>query len=228
MIAELTSRPIFGVTICILAYIIGVKIKDRFDTPIANPMVIASLLIIGLLYALRIPLENFLVGGDFITMILAPATAALAVPMFARIDIIKRNRLPILVGCVVGAATSVISVFVLSRLFGLPSDVTVSLLPKSVTTAIASEVSGQIGGIVPLTVAAVCFTGVFGAIMCPYFIKWFHIDNPIAAGLAIGASCHALGTSKAIEIGETEGIMSGIAIGICGLATVFMLIFFGI
>ncbi len=226
MINELTSRPIFGVMLCIATYVIGVKIKNRANTPIANPMVIAGLLIIGVLYVFEIPLENFMTGGNFVSMLLAPATAALAIPMYAQLDVIKKNWLPILVGCIVGAATSIGSVLVLSRLFGLSDEVVMSLLPKSVTTAIASEISGQIGGIVPLTVAAVCFTGVFGAVMCPYFIKWFRIDNPVAAGLAIGSSCHALGTSKAIEIGETEGMMSGIAIGICGLATVFMLMFF--
>lgn len=226
MIDELSSRPMFGVMLCIATYIIGVKIKNKVNSPIANPMVIAGLLIIGVLYAFGIPLENFMTGGSFISMLLAPATAALAIPMFTQLEVIKKNWLPILVGCVVGAATSIGSVLVLSRLFGLSEEVVMSLLPKSVTTAIASEISGQIGGIVPLTVAAVCFTGVFGAVMCPYFIRWFRIDNPIAAGLAIGSSCHALGTSKAIEIGEIEGMMSGIAIGICGLATVFMLIFF--
>ncbi len=223
---ELTENPIFGVTLCLITYAIGVKVKSKINTPVANPMLIASLLIIAVLCTFKIPLENFMRGGDFITMLLAPATAALAVSIYRQLDTIKKNWLPVLVGCIVGSASSLLCVFLMSRLFMLPEDVLFSLFPKSITTAIASELSGKMGGIVPITVAAVCVTGVFGTVMCPYFIKWFRVDNPIAAGLAIGASCHALGTSKAIEIGEVEGMMSGIAIGICGLSTVFMAMFF--
>lgn len=223
---ELTETPLFGMTLCLIAYAIGVKIKSKIDTPIMNPMVIGSLIVIGVLVTFKIPLENFMNGGKFITMLLAPATAALAVSIYRRIDVIKKNWLPVLVGCVVGSASSLVCVFLMSRFFMLPEDVLCSLLPKSITTAIATELSGQMGGIVPITVAAVCVTGVFGTVMCPYFIKWFKVDNPIAAGLAIGASCHALGTSKAVEIGEIEGMMSGIAIGVCGLSTVFMAMLF--
>lgn len=223
---ELTETPLFGMTLCLIAYAIGVKIKSKIDTPIMNPMVIGSLIVIGVLVTFKIPLENFMNGGKFITMLLAPATAALAVSIYRRIDVIKKNWLPVLVGCVVGSASSLVCVFLMSRFFMLPEDVLCSLLPKSITTAIATELSGQMGGIVPITVASVCVTGVFGTVMCPYFIKWFKVDNPIAAGLAIGASCHALGTSKAVEIGGIEGMMSGIAIGICGLSTVFMAMLF--
>ncbi len=224
---ELTAQPIFGIMLCLAAYTAGVKIKGRFTTPIVNPLVIAAAIIIGVLYIFRIPLENFMNGGRFISMLLAPATAAIAVSMYRQRAVIKRNLIPVIVGCVVGAVSSVISVWLLCKLFKMPHDVSMSLLPKSITTAIATELSARIGGIVPLTVAAVFFTGVFGAIMCPYFIKWFRINNKVAAGLAIGASCHALGTSKAIEIGEIEGVMSGIAIGLCGLATVLLTVFFG-
>ncbi len=224
-ILKLTENPLFGVTLCLLTYIIGVKIKNKFKSPIFNPMLIASIIVIGVLYAFKIPLENFMNGGKFISMLLAPATAVLAVSIYNRIDVIKQNWLPVIIGCVVGSASSLISVFLLCKLFSLPENILASLLPKSITTAIATEFSAQLGGIVPLTVASVCITGVFGAIMSPYFIKWFKVDNSVAAGIAIGASCHALGTSKAIELGEIEGMMSGIAIGICGLSTVFMAIF---
>lgn len=222
---KLTESPIFGVTLCIIAYIIGVKIKNKFKSPIFNPMLIGSLFVIVFLYIFKIPLKNFMKGGNIIAMLLAPATAVLAVSIYNRIETIKQNWLPVITGCIIGSASSLISVFLLCKLFSLPEEILASLLPKSITTAIASELSAQLGGIVPIAVAAVCVTGVFGAIMSPYFIKWFRINDPVAAGLAIGASCHALGTSKAIEIGEIEGMMSGIAIGICGLSTVFMTMF---
>lgn len=224
---EITSRPIFGITLCLITYAAALRIKSRINSPIANPMLIASLFVIAILYCFKIPLENFMNGGSFITMLLAPATAVLALPMYRQLEVIKKNLLPVIIGCCVGAASSLISVVLLCKLFNIPEDIATSLLPKSITNAIATELCSKLGGIVPLTVAAVCFTGVFGAVMCPYFIKWFRVDNPVAAGLAIGASCHALGTSKALEIGEVEGMMSGISIGLCGLFTVFFVILFG-
>lgn len=224
---ELTAQPIFGVMLCLAAYALGVKIKSKFTTPLVNPLVIAAAIIIAAIYVFKIPLENFMNGGRFVSMLLAPATAVIAVSMYRQRQVIKQNLIPVIVGCMVGAISSLASVWLLCKLFGLPEDVTMSLIPKSITTAIATELSARIGGIVPLTVAGVFFTGAFGAILSPYFIKWFRINNKIAAGLAIGASSHALGTSKAIEIGEIEGVMSGIAIGICGLATVIFTVFFG-
>ncbi len=225
MFQQFISSPLFGFTLCILAYIIAIKIKNKFKYTLLTPILTSTLLIIGVLTAFRIPLENFLVGANMISMFLAPATAALALSMYRQINVIKRNLIPIAVGCIVGAVTAVASILFLCKVMGLTEELTVSLIPKSITTAIASELSNHMGGNAPITVAAVAVTGIFGAIMSPFFIKWFRVNNPIAAGLAIGASCHALGTSKAIELGETEGSLSGIAVGICGLVTVFISMF---
>ncbi|MBR5307004.1 MAG: LrgB family protein [Oscillospiraceae bacterium] len=225
MFQQFTSSPLFGFSLCILAYIVGVKIKDKFKYTLLNPILTSSILIIGILFAFKIPLENFLAGANIISMFLAPATAALALSMYRQIHVIKRNIIPIAVGCIVGAATAVASVLFLCKAMGLTEELTASLIPKSITTAIASELSLHMGGIVPITVASVAVTGLFGAIMSPLFIKWFNLNNSIAAGLAIGASCHALGTTKAIELGETEGSLSGIAVGLCGLITVFISMF---
>lgn len=222
---ELTTEPFFGFSLCMFSYIIGVKISQKTKTAIANPLIIASAIIIAVLTLFRIPIKNFMVGADFVSMFLAPATASLAVSMYRQFDIIKRNWLPILVGCIVGAASAILSIILFCKLLNLPADMTASLIPKSITTAFAAKLSEQLGGIVPVTLAAVLTTGIVGAVSAPYLIKLFRIDNPIAAGLAIGASCHALGTSKAIEIGEIEGTLSGIAVGLCGLVTVFIAIF---
>ena len=222
---ELTSEPIFGFTLCIGAYAFACAIKKRFNYTIFNHMLIASLTIIAILTLFKIPLENFMNGAEFVSMFLAPATAALAVSMYRKLDVIKENLLPIIVGSIVGAVSALISVYLLCKLFNLSADITASLLPKSITVAFATKLSEQLGGIVPITVASVCVTGIIGAIMAPYFIKWFKVDNPIAAGLAIGAASHALGTSKAVEIGELEGTISGIAVGLCGLVTIIVGIF---
>ncbi len=225
MLNEFTSRPIFGFTLCIIAYCIGVLAKRKFNYPVINPVVIGSLLIIAVLTVFKIPLENFMTGGSFISMLLAPATAVLALSMYRQIKTIKANLIPILVGCIVGVLSAVGSILVLCKIFGISDELTASIIPKSITTAIAVELSAQLGGIPPITVAAVTVTGVFGTILSPYFIKWFRLNNSIAAGLSIGASCHALGTTKAIELGEVEGSMSGIAVGLCGLLTVLLTVF---
>ena len=219
------NQPIFGVSLCMFAYIIGIWLNRRLKSSLANPLIIAALLIIAVIKVFKIPFESFMNGANFVAMFLAPATAALAVSMYRQIEVIRKNWLPIVVGCTAGAVSALVSVIVLCKVFGLPEDITASVIPKSITTAIATGLSEQLGGIVPITVAAVAVTGIFGAVTAPYMIKLFRVDNPIAAGLAIGASCHALGTSKAIEIGEIEGTLSGIAVGLCGLITVFIAIF---
>ena len=168
----------------------------------------------------HIPLEEFNKGGDFIAFFLIPATAALALSIYRQVWLLKRNFLPIIIGSAVGSLVSMGSVYGLCRLFRLDEVLTYSLIPKSVTTPIAMDVSLQLGGEPSITVAAVVVTGITGAILAPAFIRLFRVNNPIAAGVAIGTCSHALGTAKALEIGEVEGAMSGIAIGVSGILTV--------
>lgn len=222
---ELTKEPFFGFSLCMVSYIIGVRINQKVKVAIANPLIISAMIITAVLWLFKIPTENFNVGASFVSMFLAPATAALAVNMYRQFDVIKKNWIPIMVGCVVGAVSAIVSVLLLCKFFNLPGDMTASLIPKSVTTPFAAKLSEQLGGIVPVTLAGVLTTGIAGNLAAPYLIKLFKINNPIASGLAIGASSHALGTSKAIEIGEIEGTMSGIAVGLCGVVTVVIAIF---
>ena len=181
---------------------------------------IAIALVIAILLIFHIPLEEFNKGGDFIAFFLIPATAALALSIYRQVWLLKRNFLPIIIGSAVGSLVSMGSVYGLCRLFRLDEVLTYSLIPKSVTTPIAMDVSLQLGGEPSITVAAVVVTGITGAILAPAFIRLFRVNNPIAAGVAIGTCSHALGTAKALEIGEVEGAMSGIAIGVSGILTV--------
>lgn len=222
---ELFQSPYFGVALSVVAFWIGVKLQRRFQTPICNPLIIAIVLIVVVLEIFHISYEDYNVGGEIINMFLAPATACLAVAIYTKMDILKRNWLPIFVGCVVGSATSMLSVYAMCLLFGLDESLTVSLIPKSVTTPIAVSISQGNGGAVPITVVAVIFTGILGSILSPFLIRLFRVKDSVAAGLAIGACSHAVGTSKAIEIGEVEGAMSGLAIGICGIVTVLISMF---
>ena len=217
---EWTNSPFFGVALSVLAFWIGVKIQKKTGLVVCNPLLIGVILVIGLLLALGIPYENYDQGGSLINLFLSPATACLAVAIYSKVQLLKENWLPILVGCVVGSLVSMGSILGLCRLFGLDEAMTASLLPKSVTTPIAVSVAQAHGGIPSITVVAVILTGILGSTLAPLLIRLFRVKDPIAAGLAIGACSHAVGTSKALELGETEGAMSGLAIGVCGLVTV--------
>lgn len=222
---EITSSPLFGICLCVFLYEFFVVLQKKFRTPLLNPLLWTVVSIIAILLCFNIPLENFNKGGSIISMFLAPATAVLAVSIYNRLETLKKNWLPILAGCLVGAVTSITSVILLSRAFGLDKQIEKALIPKSVTTPIAAAISEQLGGITSITVAAVVVTGVLGCIGAPLLIKLFRVKDPVAAGVAIGACSHALGTSKAIEISETHGAMSGIAIGISGIITVIISMF---
>ncbi|MEI3521789.1 MAG: LrgB family protein [Anaerosacchariphilus sp.] len=220
--SELWASPYFGIALSILAFWAGEKLQKKLKSPFCNPLLIAILIIVILLLVFDIPYDSYNEGGAVINMFLAPATACLAVSIYTKLQLLKENAIPILVGCTAGSLSSMGSVYVLCKLFGLDEAMTASLLPKSITTPIAVEVCQTHGGIVPVTVIAVIFTGILGSILAPYLIKLFRVKNPITAGLAIGACTHAVGTSKAIEFGETEGAMSGLAIGVCGILTVII------
>ena len=218
--SDIFSSPFFGIALSILTFWIGAKIQTQLKSVICNPLLIAILLTSVVLLAFDIPYESYNEGGAIINMFLTPATACLAVSIYTKIQILKENCIPIVVGCTVGSLASMGSVWLLCRLFGLDEAMTASLIPKSITTPIAMEVCQSHGGIVPVTVIAVIFTGILGSILAPFLIRLFRVDNPVTAGLAIGACSHAVGTSRALELGETEGAMSGLAIGVCGIITV--------
>lgn len=217
---QILESPLFGIVLSIFAYEMGVWINKKTGWAAANPLLIAILLVVALLSAFQIPLEAYQNGGDFISLFLAPATASLAISIYNQFLLLKKNLFPVLAGCAAGAITSMGSVYLLCKMFRLDEQLTAALLPKSVTTPIAIEIAAQNGGLVPVTVAMVVLTGILGAVAAPALIKLFRVKNPVEAGLAIGASSHAVGTSRALELGEAEGAMSSIAIGVSGLLTV--------
>jgi predicted murein hydrolase (TIGR00659 family) len=221
-VTAVLESPFFGVALSVFAYTIGLKISKRIASPIVNPLLIAILLVVAFLQIFNIRLSDYERGGSLLTLMVSPATTLLAVPIYHRRNLLLQNLLPVVVGCFVGAAASLCSIFLLCRLLGVSSVFTISMMPKSVTTPIAMELSQQNGGLAPLTVAFVLVTGISGAIFSPLLIKILRIKNPVAAGIAIGATSHAIGTARALEIGETEGAMSGIAMGIAGVATVLL------
>lgn len=224
--SALLESPFFGIALTVLAYWLGVQAQKRTGLVICNNMIVSVALLIAVLTLFHIPYEAYYEGGSVINMFLGPATACIAVTIYAKKDLLKRNWLPVLAGCLTGVVVSVGSILVMSRLFGLDAAMTASLLPKSVTTPIATAVSEGHGGIVSITVAAVIVTGILGNLTAPFLVKLFRVKDPVAVGLGIGACSHAMGTAKALEMGETEGAMSGLAIGMCGIITAVAALFF--
>lgn len=222
---EWLSSPLFGITLCIAAFAVGIFIQKHLRSPLANPLIIAIALIILFLNAFHISFNDFNQGGKIITMLLPPATAVLALSVYNQLDILKKNFIPVVAGCLAGSVSAITSIVLMCRAFGLDDKLTNSLMPKSVTMPIAIGISERHGGLVPVTVAAVVITGVFGTVFAPLLVKLLHIDNKVAAGIAIGTSSHVGGTVSAIELGEVEGAMSSIAIGIAGLITTLISLF---
>ena len=222
---SMTANPLFGITLTVFVYLISCWINRACRSPFIHPLLVSGAILIILLNVLDIPLENYQAGGSVITMLLMPATAALATSVYRQIQVLKKNFLPIVLGCLAGAITAMTSAYGLAKLFRLDRAMTMSMIPKSVTTPIAVEISRYGGGIVAITAAAVVITGILGAVCAPLMIKLFRIKEPVAQGVAIGACSHAIGTTKAIEMGEIQGAMSGISIGVSGIITVILAMF---
>ncbi len=221
------SSPFFGITVSIAAYSIGVWISRKTKIALFNPLLISYLIIIPALLIFNIPLEWYDKGGDVIDMFLSPATAVLAITIYRQRKLIKEHLAAVIAGTVAGSACSLLTVLALCRLFSLSSAVTASLLPKSITTPLAIAVSGSLGGIQALTVLAVILTGITGSIAGPLLIRLFRIKNEVTQGLAMGAASHAVGTGRAVEMGEVQGALSSVALVMSGIITVILsLIFF--
>lgn len=222
LMSALLNTPVFGILLSVVAFEAGIIVSRKTKNPLVNPLLVAIILVILFLMGFGIPKEQYDSGGSFILFFLGPATVVLAVPLYKQIELLKKDLVPILLGILVGSTTSIMSVILLSRLFNVDLSIAVSMLPKSVTTAIGMEISKEIGGIVSLSVAVIVLTGITGAVIGPGLLKLFRITDEVAQGIAIGTASHAVGTSKAMELGETQGAMSGLSIGIAGIATVIL------
>jgi putative effector of murein hydrolase len=224
---QLLALPAAGILVSIGAYLIGVVIRKAVPHPLTNPVVIANVIVILAILFTPLTMEQYLVGGGVLSLFIVPATAVLGLRIYNQRANLKNNIIPVVAGCVAGSLASILSVWGLGRIFGIDDAILLSLLPKSVTTAIAIDLSGTHGGFIGITVSAVIISGVFSAFISPYLITALKLRDPIAAGIAMGASGHAICTSVALELGETQGAMSGIAIGLMGIITsvIFVVLF---
>ncbi|MCI6693362.1 MAG: LrgB family protein [Clostridium sp.] len=218
----LTENALFGIIISLLAFEAGLLIYKKTKFPLFNPLLIAIALVISFLLVFNIDVDIYNKGGQFINMFLGPATVVLAVPLYKQLNLLKKYLLPILVGILLGSSIGISSVILLANIFGFEKVLTISLLSKSVTTPIGIEITKQLGGLAPVTVLSIIISGIIGSILGPLLCKKFKINNKVAIGIAIGTASHAVGTTKALELGETEGAMSSLSIGIAGIMTVFL------
>ena len=211
-----------GVTISLIAYLIGVMLKKKFKSGIFNPLLISIVVSILVLAIGKVDYETYNEGAKYLSWLLTPATVCLAIPLYEQWSLLKKHYKAVMLGLAAGTVTSLSTVLGLSLLCELSHKEYVTLLTKSITTAIGMGVSEELGGYVTITVAVIIITGVFGNMFGELICKIFRITEPVSKGLAFGASSHAIGTAKAIEIGEIEGAMSSLAIAVSGVLTVVL------
>ena len=209
----------FGVTVSILSYGLGCLLHHRWKFAIFNPLLISIAATIAVLAVFRIDYDVYYASAKYLSFLLTPATVCLAVPLYQKLELLKQNWKAILAGILSGVLTALVCVLAMSVMFGLSHQEYVTFLPKSITTAIGMGVSEELGGSVTLTVAVIIISGVLGNVFAPAVCRLFRIKEPIAKGIAIGSASHAIGTAKAMEMGEVEGAMSSLSIAVSGLLT---------
>ncbi len=217
------ETELFGIVITILFFNVGIYIQRKTKKPILNPLLISILGIILFLTIFNIPYESYKKGADNINFFLGPVTIMLAVPLYKQFELFKKYIKEILVGISCGVVVSFICIVFIGKFMNADIEIINSLIPKSITTPMGISLSNTINGIESITVVSIIITGILGAIIAPIVFKVGKINNPIAKGIALGTSAHALGTTKALEMGEVEGAMSGLSIGIAGIITVIII-----
>ena len=216
----LADSLFFGAFISLAGYGAGQLIRKKCRLAIFNPLLIGTLCVMGALLLLDVDYQQYYNGAKYISYLLTPATVCLAVPLYEHLPLLRKNRKAVAAGIFSGVLSSLLSVFLFSLLFHLNHEQYVTLLPKSITTAIGLEISNELGGIAPITAAVIILTGIIGSVTAESVYKICRIQEPVAKGLALGTASHAIGTAKAMEMGQAEGAMSSLAIAVAGLLTV--------
>jgi predicted murein hydrolase (TIGR00659 family) len=221
---DIIKNSSYGLVITLVVYIFAHTLHHKYKKYSPHPIIITELLLISILLYFKIDYQGYMSSGaNIISFFLGPATIVLAIPLFRQWELLKSNALPIIIGVLIGSITGISSIFFLSKLFGLDTIINLSLLAKSVTTPIAMDITELVGGITSITILGVIFAGTFGAIFGPKILKIFGVKNEIAKGIAMGTASHGLGTARAIEEGEIQGAMSGLSVGLTGLATAILI-----
>ena len=215
----LMQLSLFPLVLTIGCYQIGLWCQKKWKSPLFNPILIGMVLVIGVLLVTKVPNAHYQAGTAHMTWLLTPATVCLALPLYEHVKTLKKSLPAILIGITAGTLTSLVFVFVLCRIFGLDKALTVSMLPKSVTSAFGMALSEANGGYGALTTAAIVITGVLGALIGSVLCKLFRITDPVAQGVAFGTASHVGGTTRALELGSLQGAVSSLSLAIAGLLT---------
>ena len=210
----------FGVLVSCVTYELGGWLRKKTKISLINPLLFSIVAVIAILLACNIDYDTYYNGAKYLSYLLTPATVCLAVPLYQQVELLKKNVVAIIAGILSGVLTSVTCVLVLAMIFHFSHEQYVTLLPKSITTAIGMGVSEELGGIVTITVAVIIVTGILGNVIGEHVFRICKIEEPIAKGIALGSASHAIGTAKAMELGEIEGAMSSLSIAVAGVLTV--------
>ncbi len=219
MLQDLINEPVFGITLTLLTYFVGLFISKRKKNMFFHPLLISLVLIILFLLFFNIEFDSYYQGGEYISYLLGPATVALALPMYRKLKLLKKEAFLILLSTFLGALLGILLVFFLGYIARTEPLFLISMVPKAVTTPIAVGISGQIGGELSLTVGMVILNGLLGGMFGPELFKLLGIKSALARGLTMGMTAHGLGTARALEESELEGALSGLAIGLMGFFT---------
>ena len=218
----LNAFSLFPLVLTLGAYQFGLWCRKKWDSPICNPILIAVILVVGVLLLTGLPVENYQAGTEGIQWLLTPATVCLALPLYEQLKILKKNLSAVLIGVAAGTFTSLIVIIILCRVFGLESQISISLLPKSITTAMGIVLSRQSGGIAPLTTSAIIVTGILGSLIGTTLCKLLKLKDPVAQGAAFGTASHVIGTSKATELGSLQSAVSSLSLTVAGILTAIL------
>lgn len=221
--SEFLSISILPVALTLFAFLLGQKIQKKWKSPILNPILVSVLLILVFLAISGMPVADYKAGMGTLSWLLTPATICLAVPMYEQFQVLKKNLPMILAGVAAGAVSCLVMVILFGLLAGFEPLLTISLLPKSITTAIGVALSEMLGGMTGVTTAAIVFTGIFASIMGPAFCRIFRLTDPVAQGVAFGTAGHVIGTSKANELDPLTGAVSSLSLVVAGLITAVVL-----
>lgn len=216
----LRESMFFGLVLSLLCYEVGVLIKKKVNFFLFNPLLIAIVLCIVVLVLTGTSYEEYNRGGSILSYLMTPATVCLAVPLYKKMELLKQYRLAIMAAIFSGVLASAISIWLMCIILKMDYLYYITLLPKSITTAIGMGVSEELGGVVTITVVSIVVTGILGNAIGDIMFKLFRIKEPIAKGLAMGTAAHAMGTARAVQMGEIEGAMSSLAVVVAGMLTV--------
>jgi len=203
---------IIGTAGTFLVYLLSKKVFQKWSYPFLNPLLVSTVVLIGLLYAVQYPADSYIESAKWITHLLGPATVAFAIPIYKYLPLLKKYIGNILVSITSGSLVAIVSSFAFALIAHLKPELMISILPRSITTPVAIEISKEIGGLPSLTTVFVILTGITGGLIGPYIIKWFSIQSPVARGLALGMGAHGSGTSTAMGYGEKEATFSMIGL----------------